>query len=185
MKRGLDGEVIPGGRAFATHVAHRLVVFQKLHYERVRAKLERQRKALQADFERKKNQNPYQKQSTDPQSEPCRGCWFVLHRSELETCQGNGAHGKFCADCRHDGMCTKECALRCDAPGCQNWVVGTSQPCALCIVCDSVVCAQHLQYCRYCGTELCEIQHEGWTATCEQKHSCPRKRSKQEEKSSK
>lgn len=177
MKRASDGEVIPGGRALAKYVARRAVVYQKLHYERIRAKLERQQTALRKEFDERGSGHPYDKRTALQHSTmPCAGCWFVFSKADLVVCQGSSAHGSYCEECRFEGFCRTDCAVQCEASGCGKWMVCHSKypGCYECDECSEYVCGEHKIFCRYCGYALCDRPD----TQCEREHACDAKAKK-------
>jgi hypothetical protein len=154
----VDTKDIPGGKALAQYVAQVVVAHQhqqKNELKRLKTKIERQ-KTLVRYF------NP----AGNGKLRFCRQCGFGI-QDNAEYATFCAVHGTFCKDCcSKNGKC-KSCWFSCRYDGCEA-VFELTHPGDkgyICNVCQTDICDDHTEYCRYCAVPLC-IEKE----QCKLKH---------------
>lgn len=162
MKRGSDGEEIPGGRALGKYVAQAMTIVWKRHWLPMKEKLERQRAAMVEVSGRTAGMYP------------CSTCGELLSSARQLACKARcGRIG--CAECWAVGGPRKfcdYCSECCVAKGCTQRVqikLGLSSdscPSRKCGGCDSAICFDHRRYCPDCGVPLCSH------GACTEQHVC-------------
>lgn len=166
---------IPGGRLLGQYIGKIMAVYVRKHFERERARWERQRVAL--------TETKCSLQGVDV----CRGCLMVLKHTDLVTCATACAHGNVCSDCRVGKLCKKLCCQPCRAPNC-GFLCPKNDGRHICTHCQSYLCADHREFCMYCGDVMCTSSAAPTTSmlfgykSCRERHVCDqgRKRAKKE-----
>lgn len=143
-----------------------MVVHQKRYYEKILAKVERQRQALEQE-RADRYVHAFHKRSARL-AEMCDGCLFYLAAADLRRCKNDDQHGRHCPDCHVDGECKLFCALHCAASGCAKWASVRERE--ACEKCRRTLCLDHVQFCTHCGSAFCLDDRLACisTHTCEQ-----------------
>lgn len=169
MKRGrVDTKTICGGKALAQYLAQ--VVVAKQHHEKdqieeLKAKLERQKVLA-----KKLRLNTGQFLSY----QCCNKCGALIGE-DLATTIYCIEHGRFCMEkCSYQGESCPSCWHLCGYfSGCTNDVKTIDRVTAFeCVKCHTILCNDHMEYCRWCGDAFC------FASECAKKHEgeCGRKK---------